>query len=153
MIEKKFVFAVKLEEFENIYEVFDIFFVTEQYPDFLKRWSEGFSNNDVEVINVSSLNPTPKTFDVGSIWDGTKFIPKITINRIEVHENFISYAFLNTDKVVFGAHLIKKVDEFYIQKWQAAMTSKVIGLDATDFPEVILGYLWDGNNFYPPENN
>lgn len=153
MIEKKFVFAVKLEEFENIYEVFDIFFVTEQHPEPMKRWSEGFANNDVEVIDISRLDPSLKTFDVGSFWNGSSFVPKITLNRIEINENFTSYVFLDTNKVSFGAHLIKKEHEFYNQKWQAAMTSKVIGLDATDYPEVVLGYLWDGNSFYPSENN
>lgn len=153
MIEKKFVFAVQLEEFENIYEVFDISIITDQHPEVLDRWSKGFSNNDVEVINVSNLLPIPKTISVGDFWDGTKFISEKPINPIELNENFTAHAYLDTNKVVFGVHFIKKINKFYDEKWQAAMTSKVIGIDATDYPDVILGHLWDGIKFYPPENN
>lgn len=153
MIDKKFVFAVKLEEFQNIYEVFDIHFVPSQYEDMFKRWSDGFSNNDVQVINISDLTPTPKTIEIGSVWDGKNFITKNVINTIELSEHATCYAFLDTNKTVFGVHFIKKIHQFYDEKWKAAMTLDVIGLDATDYPEVNLGYLWDGNNFYPSESN
>lgn len=152
MLEKKFVFAVKLDEFENMHEVFDIFIFTDEYPELLERWANGFKNNDVEVINILNLNPTPKTINIGSFWDGEKFISEKITTSIELNENFTSYAFLDSNKIVFGAHLIKKINQFYNEKWQAAMTSKVVGIDATDYPEVNLGYLWDGNTFYPPEN-
>lgn len=153
MIEKKFVFAVKLEETKNIYEVFDIMIITDEHPDRLDKWSKGFANNDVKVIDVSSLSPRPKTINNGSFWNGKEFISKDNINEVEISDNFTLHAYLDSDNTVFALHAIKKIDQFYNEKWQAALTSEVVGIDATNYPEVILGHLWDGNNFYPPLNN
>lgn len=149
MIEKKFAFAVKLEEFKNLYEVFDIFIITDQHPDMLERWSNGFSNNDVEVINIFNVIPNAETFDIGSIWDGEKFIPGKTIHTIELKQNATPYIFLDTNKVSFGAHIVGKTHPFYYKKWEAAMTSKVIGINLTDYSNINLGYLWDGQKLSP----
>lgn len=145
MLGKKFIFVVKLDESENLYEVFDLQWVTNEWQDMYDRWSAGFANNDVEVIDISGR----ETIDIGSVWNGKDFIPGKTSKILQVKQDAACYAFLDTNKTVFGVWYIPFV-QFAAKKWMAAMTRKVIGLDATEDQDAKIGNYWDGQKFFPP---
>lgn len=138
----KFAFLTQVDE--NLYEVFDAFPLDIDSTSY-SRWKNGFSNTDVVCMDAGSLT----SITLGSIWDGISFIGGDGLTS--TFENQDIFVFLAESKV-FAAIGLETGSEL-CNKYHAAFSNKVIGLDISDNPYVELGYTWDTEIFHQPEQN
>jgi hypothetical protein len=136
----KFAFLTQIEE--NLYEVFHVL-PFEINSDTYARWKNGFSGPDVVCMDAGAL----EEITLGDVWDGASFT-----GGSGTHVNFNDqdvFVFLSEGKVF--AHMSIETGSELCNKFHAAHSNKVIGLDITDNPYVDLGYTWDTEIFHQPE--
>ena len=135
---KKYAFAVEIEPNE-IFEVFDVITVPDDFPNIQRVWSEGISAGVPAVVQVSGVSGV-STGD--SYIDGV-FTNKKETNSLVLSDDIVGFA-LVSNSTVYG-HVSMEATSFNAEKYIAATQEKTIVFDATDVPQVVIGSLWDGD--------
>lgn len=137
-----YAFAVKLDSGSNLFEVFEqVFIGGEKNPEIKLRWKKAFSEGNVTLIKNENI----EKISVGSFWDGSNLIFNENELPLQYYDkNHCAIALSNN--YVFGTLII--ADDVNVkEKFDAAFSSEVIGIDTTDMPEANLGSIWDGTKF------
>lgn len=136
-----YAFAVQLEENSNFFEIFVITSIYVDMPNnIFIRWQNGFLNGDVSVIknNIGTIKE-------GSFWNGNSLVDNESGNILNI--DYIDGSrygiILLSNNYVFGGANVSGVN---VEKFEAALESKVIGIDITN-TDANLGSIWDGTQF------
>lgn len=142
-------FAILTECPDGTYEIFHIVRLLSDSEFGISRISrfETALNENKEVVgmNVSSyLNAK-----YNAIWDGVQFISDQPPAEQDSHE-VSRYAFMYDNTVFFMLGFDK--NSITDQKFEAAMSQNIIVKDVTEYPDSILGWIWNGVELVDPNN-
>lgn len=135
---KKYAFAVEIEP-DEIFEVFDVITVPDDFPNIQKVWSEGISVGVPSLIRVSGVDGVSS----GDNYANGVFTNKKETNSLVLSDEIVGFA-LVSNFTVYG-HISMEANTFNAEKYIAATQEKTIVFDVTDNPDVAIGVLWDGD--------
>lgn len=143
---KKYLIAVEIEEGLGQYEVFDYVLFEPNYEDGIKRWSEATSQENY-IKDCTGM----KNLTLLATLDNDRFIP--VDGEFDHSTVFTDRIFgLISDNKVYGIIFVNKGSEKEV-RYDHAISSKVIAIDASNYEKANLGYIWNGTDFIKPEDS
>ena len=123
-------------------EIFDILEVDSDLP-FAERWKNGFATSPVGMAVDSD-----QEIGIGSVWNGAIFESSSDVNVYTNPDLTKRYVFLLNNVVFAITH--PTLSNSYIDSYEPAFATGVVGKDITDFPDVKVGWIFDGDMFKDP---
>lgn len=142
-------YALLTEIENNNYEVFHTIRLSDvdapslirinKFEELISEGKEIIGMNVTDILNVK----------FGSVWNGSEFINEPGFIQREPSERPVaSHAILSDNTVVFILGFEK--DSLLDNKFKAAFSGKIMIKNITDYPNSILGWIWNGTELLNP---
>lgn len=136
-----YVLAVQTDSASTLFEVIDKINFVGPDSEKSKRWENGFLNGNVTVVKNNGL----ENITLGSFWDGENLIINESGEPLKYYNKENTVLLLSNNYVFAGLNLSQ--DENTRAKFEAAIESNLIGIDATNMGKVEIGSVWNGTEF------